>query len=51
MVLSHAALALYFGYYNFCRVHRAPGKTPAMAAKPTDAVWTLKNLLSAATQV
>lgn len=47
----HAATALYFGYYNFCRVHRTLRKTPAMAANLTDSVWTLKNLLSVATQV
>jgi IS1 family transposase len=47
----HAALAFYFGYYNFCRVHGTLGKTPAMAANLTDSVWTLKNLLSSATQV
>ena len=47
----HAALAFYFAYYNFCRVHRTLKKTPAMAANLTDSVWTLKNLLSAATQL
>ena len=28
----HAALALYFAYYNFCRMHKSLRCTPAMAA-------------------
>ena len=27
-----AALALYFAYYNFCRMHKSIRMTPAMAA-------------------
>jgi transposase-like protein/IS1 family transposase len=42
----HAALALWFAYYNFCRVHRTLRVTPAMEAKISDHVWTLKELLS-----
>jgi hypothetical protein len=43
----HAALALWFTYYNFCRVHSSLRVTPAMEAKITDHVWTLKELLAA----
>jgi transposase-like protein/IS1 family transposase len=42
----HAALALWFAYYNFCRVHRTLRVTPAMEAKITDHVWTLRELIS-----
>ena len=45
----HAALALYFAYYNFCRMHKTLRCTPAMAAGVVDHVWTVKDLLTAAT--
>jgi len=45
----HAALALYFAYYNFCRMHKSLRCTPAMAAGITKHVWTLKDLLLNAT--
>jgi hypothetical protein len=41
-----AALALYFAYYNFCRIHKTIRCTPAMAAGVTPSVWELKDLLS-----
>jgi hypothetical protein len=41
-----AALALYFAYYNFCRIHSSIRVTPAMEAKITDHVWDLAELLS-----
>jgi hypothetical protein len=53
----NAAFALYFAYYNFCRVHttltdatRADDQptrktTPAMAAGLTDHVWSVAELL------
>ncbi|MBI4480843.1 MAG: DDE-type integrase/transposase/recombinase [Acidobacteria bacterium] len=41
-----AALSLYFGYYNFCRVHSTIRCTPAMEAGITDHIWTLAELLS-----
>jgi len=47
----HAALALYFAYYNFCRMHKSLRCTPAMAARITKHLWTLKDLLIAATQL
>ncbi len=42
----HAMLALYFGYYNFCRVHTTLRVTPAMEAGITDHVWELRELLA-----
>jgi len=40
-----AAVALHFAYYNFCRVHQSLKVTPAMAAKLTDHVWSVDDLL------
>src|SRR6267143_449540 len=34
-----AAVALWFTFYNFCRVHKSIRVTPAMAANITDHVW------------
>jgi len=36
---------LYFGRYNFCRVHSSLRVTPTMEAGITDDVWTLRELL------
>lgn len=42
------AVALFVAVFNFCRVHKSlNGKTPAMAARLTDHVWTIGELLSA----
>jgi transposase-like protein/IS1 family transposase len=43
-----AALALYFAYYNFCRMHKSIRMTPAMAAGITRKPWTMADLLTAA---
>jgi IS1 family transposase len=40
-----AALALYFAYYNFCRVHGTLKTTPAVAAGLTDHTWSVAELL------
>jgi hypothetical protein len=40
-----AALALYFAYHNFCRVHTTLKTTPAVAAGLTDHVWSVAELL------
>jgi IS1 family transposase len=46
---SHwAAVALWFAFYNFVRVHRSLRTTPAMAAGITDHIWTVRELLEAA---
>ncbi|MDQ3668563.1 MAG: IS1 family transposase [Acidobacteriota bacterium] len=42
-----AMLALYFAYYNFCRIHSSIRCTPAMESGITGHVWTLRELLSA----
>jgi transposase-like protein/IS1 family transposase len=41
-----AALALYFAFYNFCRVHKTLRVTPAMQAGITDHVWNIGELLA-----
>ncbi len=43
-----AAVHLYVGHYNFCRVHEALRITPAMAVGVTDHVWSIAELLDAA---
>ena len=43
-----AAYALWFAFYNFCRVHQTLRVTPAMEAGLTDHIWTLGELLEAA---
>jgi IS1 family transposase len=42
-----AMLALYFAYYNFCRIHSSIRCTPAMEAGITKHVWELRDLLTA----
>jgi transposase len=42
-----AALWLYFGHYNFVRIHGSLRVTPAMAAGVTDHIWSIEELLSA----
>ena len=41
-----AALALYFAYYNFVRIHSSIRCTLAMEAGITKHVWTLRDLLT-----
>jgi transposase-like protein/IS1 family transposase len=43
-----ASLALFFAYYNFCRMHKSIRMTPAMAAGITRKPWTMADLLAAA---
>jgi len=40
----HAA-AIYFAYYNFCRVHQTLRVTPAMEAGLADHIWSLTELV------
>jgi transposase-like protein/IS1 family transposase len=42
-----AALALYFAYYNFVRIHSSIRCTPAMEAGIAKHVWTMRDLLAA----
>jgi IS1 family transposase len=41
-----AAVALWFAYYNFCRVHQTLRVTPAMEAGIADHVWTVEELVN-----
>jgi len=43
-----AALALYFSYYNFVRMHKAIRMTPAMAAGIAKKPWEMADLVKAA---
>lgn len=40
-----AMLALYFAFYNFCRIHSSIRCTPAMESGITLHVWTIRDLL------
>jgi hypothetical protein len=40
------ALAVYFMYYNFCRVHQTLRVTPAMEAGLSHHVWGIEELVS-----
>jgi IS1 family transposase len=43
-----AAVSVFMAWYNFCRVHQTLRVTPAMEAKLTEHVWTIRELLTAA---
>jgi IS1 family transposase len=43
-----AAVAAWFAFNNFCRVHKSLRVTPAMAAGITSTVWSVRDLLEAA---
>lgn len=40
------ALALYFAFYNFCRIHKSLRMSPAMAAGITDHLWSLDDIVA-----
>jgi hypothetical protein len=40
-----AAVALWFMYYNFCRIHQTLRVTPAMEAGISTHVWTIEELV------
>jgi len=42
-----AMLAIYFAFYNFCRIHSSIRCTPAMESGITKHVWSLRDLLTA----
>src|SRR5581483_2155614 len=43
---NHAhAVAIYFMYYNFCRVHQSLHVTPAMESGLTDHVWSIEKMI------
>ena len=39
-----AAVALWFMYYNFCRVHQTLRVTPAMEGGISDHVWSIEEM-------
>jgi len=43
-----AAVALWFAFYNFCRVHKSLRVTPAMAAGISNHIWSVRELPEAA---
>lgn len=40
------ALALYFAFYNFCRIRKSLRVSPAMAAGVTDRLWSLEDIVA-----
>jgi len=40
------ALALYFMFYNFVRIHKTLRMTPAMAAGVTDKLWSMEDIVN-----
>ena len=40
-----SALALYFVFYNFTRIHKTLRVTPAMAAGLTDRLWSMEDVV------
>lgn len=43
---NHAhTIAIYYLYYNFCRVHKTLRVTPAMEAGLSDHVWTMEEVV------
>jgi hypothetical protein len=40
------ALALYFVWYNFVRIHKTLSVTPAMAAGVTDRLWEMSDIVA-----
>jgi IS1 family transposase len=40
------ALALYFVFYNFCRIHKSLRTSPAMAAGVSDRLWSLEDVVA-----
>jgi hypothetical protein len=41
-----AAVAIWFMYYSFCRVHQTLRVTPAMESGLSNHVWTIEELCS-----
>ncbi|KQW22427.1 transposase [Afipia sp. Root123D2] len=40
------ALALYFMFYNFCRIHKTLKVAPAMAAGVTEKLWNMEDIVA-----
>lgn len=41
-----AVLALYFVFYNFCRIHKSLRVSPAMAAGISERLWSLEDVVA-----
>ena len=41
-----AAVSIHFFFYNFVRVHKTRGTTPAVAAGVSDHVWKLDEMIA-----
>ena len=41
-----AAVALYFMYYNFARIHQTLRTSPAQAARVTEKLWDIKDIVA-----
>jgi hypothetical protein len=39
-------MALYFMYYDFCRIHQTLRVTPAMEAGISDQVWSIEEIIA-----
>jgi len=39
-------LALFFCFYNFCRIHKTLRRTPAMGAGVSTRVWELSDIVT-----
>ena len=39
-------IALYFVFYNFCRIHKTLPTSPAMAAGMTERLWSLEDVVA-----
>lgn len=46
-----AAVSLHFAHYNFVRIHRTLGVTPAMEAKVDNRLWDIGDLIELANQM
>ena len=44
-VENHTAVALYFMYYNFARIHKPLRTTPAQAAGVTGKLWEIEDIV------
>ena len=42
------AIAIYFMHYNYARIHKTLGVTPAMEAGISDHVWSLEEIVEMA---
>jgi hypothetical protein len=43
---ARLSLALYFTFYNFCRIHKTLKVAPAMAAGVTDKLWSMEDIVA-----